>query len=286
MGKIRVKTLGDEAQEKKDKLETKKRKEQKKLEVSAKDEADSAVDPMEAATTVDQLTKDQSDTKIEAKVEKKPIKKEKFLKNRSRSRSKKYLEVAEKVEKNKIYGLNEALSLLPSLRLAKFDETVELHMNTNGTVSGTMTLPHGTGKTTRVAIADGSDAKGLDELLKKIESNQLDFDVLIATPDAMPKLARVARILGPRGLMPNPKNGTVTPKPDEIAKKFAGGQTNYKTEAKAPILHMVVGKMSFGDSKLSENILVAIRTVDTKNIKNVTLKSTMSPGLKLDISSF
>ena len=101
----------------------------------------------------------------------------------------------------------------------------------------------------------------------------------------MPKLARVARVLGPRGLMPNPKNGTVSPKPDEVAKKFAGGQMNFKTEAKAPILHMVVGKMSFGNQKLQENIKVALQTVSVKNVKNATLKSTMSPGLRLDLSS-
>ncbi len=281
MGKIRVKTLGDETQEKKDKLEAKKRKEQKKLEATPKDEEQSSVDPIEAAAAVDQLTQEQP----VAKDEKKAAKKEKFQKSKTRSRSKKYLEVAEKVDKNKIYKLTEALTLLPSLRLAKFDETVELHMNTTGTVSGAVTLPHGTGKTTKVAIADGSDIKGLEELLKKIENNQIDFDVLVATPDAMPKLARVARVLGPRGLMPNPKNGTVTPKPEDVAKKFAGGQMNFKTEAKAPILHMIVGKMSFGDKKLSENISVALQTVNTKNIKDVTLKSTMSPGLKLDISS-
>jgi large subunit ribosomal protein L1 len=101
----------------------------------------------------------------------------------------------------------------------------------------------------------------------------------------MPRLARVARVLGPRGLMPNPKNGTVTPKPDEAAKKFTGGQVNYKTEAKFPILHLVVGKVSFGDAKLEENIKVAIKTVSTKNIRNITLKSTMSPGIKVDIAS-
>jgi large subunit ribosomal protein L1 len=129
------------------------------------------------------------------------------------------------------------------------------------------------------------DASAADELVKKIESGTIDFDILIATPDAMPRLARVARVLGPRGLMPNPKNGTVTPKPDEAAKKYAGGQINYKTEAKFPILHLVVGKVSFGEQKLEDNITAALKTVSPKNIRNVTLKSTMSPGLKLEFSS-
>jgi len=101
----------------------------------------------------------------------------------------------------------------------------------------------------------------------------------------MPKLARVARVLGPRGLMPNPKNGTVTTKPEEIAKKYAGGQINFKTEAKFPLLHLAIGKVSFGDKKLRENIKVAIESVKMKNIKAATLKSTMSPGLRLELTS-
>jgi len=278
MGKIRVKTLGNEEQEKKEKQEAKRRKEQKmleKAEVTPETEAAPAPVPNDSAPVAE----------ASQTVEAKPVKKEKFNKDKSQGRSKNYLEKAKLIDKDKAYKLDEALKILPTVNLAKFDETVELHLNTNGSVSGAVTLPHGTGKQVRVAIADGSDAKGIEELVKKIESGALDFDVLIATPDAMPKLARVARVLGPRGLMPNPKNGTVTPKPEEVAKKFAGGQMNYKTEAKAPILHMVVGKMSFGDQKLSENIKVAIQTVNAKNVKNVTLKSTMSPGLRLDLSS-
>ena len=99
----------------------------------------------------------------------------------------------------------------------------------------------------------------------------------------MVKLAKVAKILGPRGLMPNPKNGTIAAKPEEVAKKFEGGQLNYKTEAKAPIIHLTVGKMSFGPEKLTENIEAFIAAIKKPNIVNVTLKSTMSPGLKIRI---
>jgi large subunit ribosomal protein L1 len=149
-----------------------------------------------------------------------------------------------------------------------------------------MVLPHGTGKETRVVIANNAaDPKHVDELVAAIEAGQISFDVLVATPDTMPKLARVARVLGPRGLMPNPKNGTVTPKPDEVAKKFAGGQINFKTEAKFPLLHLAVGKLSFGEKKLSENIKTALDAIQVKQIKTVTLKSTMSPGIKLDSAS-
>ena len=269
MGKIRVKALGDEEKEKKQQEDARKRAEAKKLEKKE--------DTKVAAEGSVESVPSESEVKKPAPKKTKGAQKQKH--------SKAYTAKAEKVDKNKLYKLAEALTLLPEIHIAKFDETVELHMNTTGTVSGAVTLPHGTGKQTKVAIADGSNAKEIDELVKKIEGGTIDFDVLIATPDAMPKLARVARVLGPRGLMPNPKNGTVSPKPDEVAKKFAGGQMNFKTEAKAPILHMVVGKMSFGNQKLQENIKVALQTVSVKNVKNATLKSTMSPGLRLDLSS-
>lgn len=198
------------------------------------------------------------------------------------ARSAKYKKVASLVEKNKIYSLAEAIELLDKTHLAKFDETVELHINTSGSLSGSMTLPHGTGKETRVAIlAPSKDAAAADALLKEIESGKINFDVLIATPDAMPKLAKVARILGPRGLMPNPKSGTVTPKPEEVAKQYAGGHMTFKTEAKAPVLHLAVGKLSFGKNKLIENIQVALKAVEAKNMKKVVLKSTMSPAVRI-----
>ena len=101
----------------------------------------------------------------------------------------------------------------------------------------------------------------------------------------MPKLARVAKFLGPRGLMPNPKNGTISPKPQEVAKKYEGGQVNFKTESKFPLLHLSVGKVSFGGDKLAENIKVALQSVQVKNIRSATLKSTMSPGIKIDTTS-
>ena len=299
MGKIRIKTLGDEDQEKKDQKKAQAKAEAKKAAEAAKKAAGEASESNETETAeatsespatqtpqVEEVssTADAKDKKTE---EKKAKKKEKFKKVKAQPRSKAYLAVAEKVEKNKVYKLSEALTILPSLKVAKFDETVELHINTvtNG-ISGAVTLPHGTGKTIRVEVVDATaDAKHVDEVVAKIEAGQIDFDVLIATPDSMPKLARVARILGPKGLMPNPKSGTVTPKPLDAAKKFEGGQMNFKTEAKSPIMHLSVGKVSFGDKKLADNIKAAISAVDAKKIRNVTLKSTMSPGMKLDLSS-
>jgi len=273
MGKIRVKTIGDEEQEQKDKLKAEKRAEAKKQAQKA-----AGVDVEEKEKT--------AETEV-ATSESKPEKGKGYIKqaaSKKQKRSQKYLEVVAQVDKMKKYSLNDALTLLEKLKIAKFDETVELHINTlEKGISGNVTLPHGTGKEVRVEIANATtDPKHVDDLVKAIESGKIEFDVLIATPDAMPKLARVARVLGPRGLMPNPKNGTVSPKPDEVAKKFAGGQINFKTEAKFPLLHMSVGKVSFGDKKLAENIKAAVAAIKSKNIKNVTLKSTMSPGIKLD----
>lgn len=200
--------------------------------------------------------------------------------------SKKYLENKLMVDKNKVYSLNEGLDMLLGMKKAKFDESVELHLNTTDKgISGNMILPHGTGKQTRVAIlAPMKDATAADALLAEIAEGTINFDILVATPDAMPKLAKVARILGPRGLMPNPKNGTVTTKPEEVANKFAGGQVNFKTEAKFPILHMSVGKISFGKEKLSENIEAAVVAIQAKNIKKATITSTMGAGIRIQLA--
>lgn len=279
MGKIRIKALGDEEQEKKDAKKTEARAAAKK----AKEEAEARKAGEQTGAPVETKAETSEEAPIETK---KKQKKEKFAKKQKQARSDAYLKVVTKVEANKTYKLHDALTLLPELKVAKFDETVELHINTTEKgISGAVTLPHGTGKSIRVTIVDGADAKAVDETVKKIEAGQIDFDVLIATPDAMPKLARVARILGPKGLMPNPKNGTVTPKPQDAAKKFEGGQMNFKTEAKFPILHLSVGKVSFGDKKLSDNIKAAVAAVNSKKIKDITLKSTMSPAIKLDLAS-
>lgn len=270
MGKVRIKTLGDEAVEEQEKLDAKKRSEAKKAAkneeniTSSTDTTSTTSEKIEDKNTKARDTRDTSGTRGTSN---------------KKVRSEKYLAKAAKRDKSQQYKLAEAVEILPSLGLGSFDETVELHINTNTSgLSGTLTLPHGTGKQTRVAIAT-------EELISEIEKGTISFDVLIAEPMMMAKLAKVAKVLGPRGLMPNPKNGTVSPKPEEVAKKFENGQTNYKTEAKFPILHLSVGKVSFGPEKLSANIENAIQTIQKANIKNVTLKSTMSPALKLDITS-
>lgn len=259
MGKIRVKTVGIEEEEKKQQAEAKKRADAKR----AKEEG--------STNTTENGEEASSDTP-------KPTVQKNVSKGK-KVKSKKQIAVEKLIDKNKQYKLKDALELLPQIKLSSFDESVELHINTNeGPVSGNVTLPHGTGKEVRVAIAD-------EAIIAEIEKGQINFDILIAEPMMMAKLAKVAKVLGPRGLMPNPKNGTVTQKTEEAANKFKAGQVNFKTESKFPLLHMTVGKVSFGSDKLSENIKSAISAVQKKNVKSVTLKSTMSPGLRLETAN-
>jgi len=292
MGKIRIKTLGDEELEKEQEKKAKKRQEKKKLEKPVNEEAQKAVsteglgEPKGKLENVEVPQAAQKETPKEAKKDKKKKKKTPAKKRSMRYKSAKIL-----IDKTKLYSLDEALDLLSRLQTPErsdggqtkmatkgFDETVELHLNTaeNG-ISGNFVLPHGSGKKTRVAVAD-------DKIISDVEKGKIEFDVLLATPEFMPKLARVAKYLGPRGLMPNPKNGTLTKNPEDAAKKYEGGLVNFKTEAKSPIIHLSLGKISFGKEKLSENIKTALRAMPGGKIKKVILKSTMSPAIKLDFT--
>lgn len=253
MGKIRVKTLGSEEQEQQEQEKRNVKREQKKLSQNAS-----------PATT-------------EATAKKSVVKKS-VVARKSRQRSKSYLETASLVDHNNKYSVSQALDLIEKVKRAKFDETVELHVNTTRTGQfGSIMLPHGTGKQVKVVIAD-------DALIAEVEKGKIDFDILLAEPEMMPKLAKVARVLGPRGLMPNPKNGTISKNPESAAKQFESGQLAIKTEGKFPILHLTVGKVSFGKDKLEDNIEAMLDAIKTQNIQKVVLKSTMSPGIKLQVA--
>jgi large subunit ribosomal protein L1 len=273
MGKVRVTTIGDEEQELKAKEERERKKAQKQAREDSEDNtANEESKEQRAAQSNEQPTEA---PKEEVKTEGKKQKKEKFIKKKVRSAN--YTAKVMSIDKNKAYSLAEALELLRKVKMAKFDETVELHINTTESgISGTMKLPHGNGKEVRVVIAD-------DAILAEVEKGKINFDILVAAPSMMPKLARVARVLGPRGLMPNPKNGTISENPEEAAKKFQGGQMGFKTESKMPLIHLSVGKTSFEDSQLSENIKTAISAIKRDRIRKVTLKSTMSPGIRLQV---
>ena len=206
----------------------------------------------------------------------KTLKKQKTLK-KPKTRSKRYKELKLKFDKEKFYPLTEAIGLLIELANSKIDETVETHLSIHkDKLTGIVNFPHGTGKKQKVAIAD-------DDLIDKVKSGKIDFDILIASPQMMGKIARVAKILGPKGLMPNPKSGTISEKPKELKKKLENGETRFKTEPKAPLLHLIIGKISFGEKKLLENLQALIKAVDPKNIKKAVLTSTHSPGIKLSL---
>lgn len=279
MGKIRVKTLGIQEAEEKQKQEAKKRKEKKK---TAKvpglkgGERVVAVGPTEQELAKLDSVVIATPSKTNGKQP--PTGSGIATSTRlRRTRSKNYFAVAKLIDRSKTYSLQEALDILPKTHLSKFDETVELHINTlEKGVTATVTLPHGSGKRIRVAIAD-------DKIIENVAKGKIDFDVLLAEPVIMPKLARVAKILGPRGLMPNPKSRTITDNPKELAKKYEGGQITLKTEGKAAIMHVAVGKLSFASEKLEKNIQAVLDAVKMENIKNVTLKSTMSPGIRIQL---
>lgn len=289
MGKIKVRTLGDESLENKQKEVSKQKAHEKKLVKGAKGgERIVAVGPSEEELSRVVIVSESMNQTVPGEANQSQIGKLKTDKPKSENRkrktdnrksphSKNYQKLLATFEKSKEYKLTEGLSMLEKLQRSKFDETVELHINTIETgISGNLTLPHGTGKTVRVAIAD-------DDLLAKVATGKIDFDILLAKPEMMPKLARVAKILGPKGLMPNPKNATLVKDPEKAAESFKKGQINFRTELKAPIMHLTVGKMSFGAKKLAENIQALIDVIKKEKIRNVTLKSTMSPGIKLEI---
>jgi large subunit ribosomal protein L1 len=215
----------------------------------------------------------------------------------------------EGIDRNAFYELAKAVNLVKSRATAKFDETVEIAMNLNvdprkadQNVRGTVMLPHGTGKTLRVAVfargdrakeaeAAGADIVGAEDLAEKVQAGQIEFDRCIATPDMMALVGRLGKILGPRGLMPNPKLGTVTANVAEAVRAAKGGQVEFRAE-KAGIVHAGVGKASFSEEALLDNVRAFVGAISRSKptgvkgtfIKKVSLSSTMGPGLKLEIS--
>lgn len=195
-----------------------------------------------------------------------------------RVRSKKYVQARSQVDKTRKYELSEAVATVKRLSYSKFDGTISLDgvVKETGAV-GMLTLPHSTGKSVKVTIVD-------EAVLKQIEEGNIDFDYLISTPQFMPKLAKHARVLGPKGLMPNPKNGTVTPKPELKKAELEKGTFNLKTEKKRPVIHVTIGKVSMDDKHLVENIEAVLNLTKGK-IRAASISASMSPSVKLDISS-
>ena len=222
--------------------------------------------------------------------------------------SKMYVEALGNVEKNKEYNVTEAIKVLKGLKTRKFDESVDLALKlnidakkTDMNVRGSFVLPNGTGKTKRILVitktkaneAAEADYCGAEDMLEKIEKeNWFEFDTIVATPEMMPALGKLGKVLGPKGLMPNPELGTVTTNVKEAIANIQKGMVEYKNDSYGN-LHLSVGKLSFSEDKLEENIRAIVAEI-VKNkptgvkgtfIKNVSLSSTMSPGIKIDISS-
>ncbi|MCC7441477.1 MAG: 50S ribosomal protein L1 [Bdellovibrionales bacterium] len=222
-------------------------------------------------------------------------------------RGKKYADAAAQVDRAKRYGIDEGFDLLTKVAFAKFDESVEAVFSlgvdpkqADQMVRGAIVLPHGTGKSARILViakgdkakeaqAAGADFVGADDMIEKIQGGWLDFDKMIATPDMMVAISKVGKVLGPRGLMPNPKLGTVTMDVTRAVSEQKKGKVEYRTE-KAGIIQVAIGKKSFGKEKLKENF-VSLATVIAKAkpptskgtyMKNVTISATMSPGITLD----
>lgn len=279
MGKVKIKVIGDEQQEEAQKQDEKVKREQKDLR-SGKTAKVAGMKGGERTTAVGVSEEEiaaQLDTTPEAATETSKETKSSSEKKK-RATSKRHLE-NKKMASTTPFNVTKSLEALRKFKKSSFDETVELHVNAKEKgISGTVVLPHGTGKKLRIAVAD-------DAVLAAVEKGKIDFDILVATPSFMPKLAKVARVLGPRGLMPNPKNGTITDKPEQAVEKLSKGQISFKTEAAAPIIHLTVGKLSFEDKMLSDNITTVLSAIGPMKISSVTLKSTMSPAVRLQINS-
>jgi large subunit ribosomal protein L1 len=223
--------------------------------------------------------------------------------------SKAYREAAEKIDRDNLYTPLQATKLAKETSSKKQDATVEVAIRlgvdprkADQMVRGTVNLPHGTGKTARVivfavgekaeaAVAAGADEVGSDDLIEKIQGGFLDFDAAIATPDQMAKVGKIARVLGPRGLMPNPKTGTVTPDVAKAVNEIKGGKINFRVDKQAN-LHFVIGKASFDETKLAENYGAAIDEImrakpsssKGRYLKKVTVSTTTGPGIQVDPS--
>lgn len=262
MGKIKTRFIGDVEVEEKQKKEQKEKAKEKKLKEKNVE-----------------VGRDQPNKQKSVEVGRdQPAKKTKVERDQPKtSRGANYQKAKKMVEAKKTYTLDEAVKLLKKMKFSKFDESVELHFNVDKTgLKGEIELPHSTGKTTKVAIVD-------DKILADIEAGKINFDILITHPSYMPKLARFAKVLGPKGLMPNPKAGTISPNPEEVAKKFQKGMLRWKTEAKFPLIHQMIGKLSHEDKALVENAQAFIASVGPAHISLAVIKSTMSPGVKVDL---
>ena len=225
---------------------------------------------------------------------------------------KKYVEASKKVDKTQSYSIEDAIKLVKETSITKFDGSVEVALKLNvdpkkqdQQIRGSLVLPNGSGKTKRILVLAkgeqaeiakkcGADFVGDKDLVDKIKNeNWLDFDIIVATPDMMPEVGKIGNILGPKGLMPNPKTGTVTTKVADVVKDLKSGMVTYKTDSFGNI-HTIIGKVSFSEDKLLENLDYVVKTINKAKpqavkgvfIDKITISTTMGPGIKVDKNSF
>jgi len=220
---------------------------------------------------------DSEPTKTPAK---ETVAKEKKTKKEPKIRSKKYQAAKAKVKTNKAYSLAEAIKLVKKTSISSFTGNLETHLvvkpaSRRGEL-GKLLLPHFKGKAKKVVIAN-------EKILEQIKTNKIDFDVLLASPKMMPKIVPFARMLGPKGLMPNPKNGTLVDDPEKAIKSFSGQAIKIKTEKKAPVVHLVLGKLDQPDKELIANVETLIKILGPSQIKKLVLKATMGPGVRVKL---
>ncbi len=233
--------------------------------------ADVSVEALAEAEAIEKKTKE-----LEKEISNKQTKK---TKKTTTVRGKKYQAKKKLVDRNKAYPLADAIKLAKSVSISQFTGSIDVHFKLTPKsvgLKGEINFPHPTGKKQNIRVAD-------EKLLEELEKGKIDFTGLVTTPTMMPKLAKYARLLGPRGLMPNPKTGTVTDKPDELAKKMAS-VAHFKTETKAPLIHMSIGKTDSAEKDLLENFKALVKAIGRKNIKKTVISPTMGPGIKVNLT--
>jgi large subunit ribosomal protein L1 len=299
MGKKRVVIIGDisaeeEARKKKEekrmqkamregekteKLKRKEKEEKKSAKIPGMKGGERVVDTGEKALEEMELQK-QKEAELEKLRTEAAVKEGKTVakvKKVERVRSAKYQRAKSKIDPNKYYAVSEAIKLIREINLSKANGTVEMHLNlAKAGQKFTTELPYSTGKVKRVAVAD-------EATIGKIKEGKIDFDVLLASPEQMGKLVPLAKILGPKGLMPNPKNGTVVKDPKKAVESFQGNSLDIKSEKKAPLAHLVVGKLAMKDEELAANAEAVLKAVEAKNLKKAVVKTSMSPAVKLAV---
>lgn len=245
---------------------------------------DDIVAQINAELGVKEVKKEEKVTEAPKKVQKTSVK----------PRSKKYQEISKDLDKSKTYPVNEAIDLVKKNSYSKFEGTLEAHINTITTgIRGLVSLPFVSGKKLRILAFGPSTSLRVEDnviigdeaKIEEINKGKIDFDLLLTTPDWMAKLAKVAKNLGPRGLMPNPKSGTITTDLKKSVESFQSGKTEYKTEAKAPVIHLGLGKLDQPTEQLVANIKTLIQQIGKTRVKKVVLSPTMGPGVKVDLGS-